>query len=113
MCFKLPLVAVMVRVKVPVGVLRLVFTVSVDEPEFVIDEGLKLALARRGSPLTLRLTVPAKPELGVMVTVNDALEPRETVAFEGATVTEKSALTASVTFAVCVKVPLVAVIVTG
>jgi hypothetical protein len=62
-------VALTVRVKVPVGVLRLVLTVSVDEPDVVIDEGLKLALVRRGNPLTLRLTVPVKPEPAVMVTV--------------------------------------------
>ena len=69
MCVKPPLVAEMVRVKVPVGVLRMVLTVKVDEPEVVTDEGLKLAFARRGSPLTLKLTVPLKPEPGVMVTV--------------------------------------------
>jgi len=59
----------MVRVKVPVGVLRMVLTVKVDEPDVVMDEGLKLAFARRGSPLTLRLTVPLKPEPGGTVTV--------------------------------------------
>ena len=68
-CVKPPLVALTVRIKVPVGVLRLVLTVSVDEPDVVIDEGLKLPLVRRGNPLTLRLTVPVRPELGVMVTV--------------------------------------------
>ena len=69
MCFKPPLVAEMVRVKVPVGVLRMVLTVRVDEPDVVMDEGLKLVFARRGSPLTLKLTVPLKPEPGVIVRV--------------------------------------------
>ena len=68
MCVKPPLVAEMVRVKVPVGVLRMVFTVKVDEPDAVIDGGLKMAFVRRGSPLTLKLTVPLKPEPGVIVT---------------------------------------------
>ncbi len=103
----------MVRVTVPVGVLRMVLTVKADEPEVVMDEGLKLALARRGSPLTLKLTVPLKPEPGVMVTVYGALEPRETVTLEGVTAREKSALTTSVTLAAWLKVPLVAVTVSG
>jgi len=102
----------MVRVKVPVGVLRMVLTFKVEEPD-VMDEGLKLAFARRGSPLTLKLTVPLKPEPGVTLTVQRALEPRETVALEGVTATEKSALTTSVTLAVCVIAPLVALIVNG
>jgi hypothetical protein len=85
----------------------------VDEPDVVMDEGLKLALVRRGSPLTLRLTVPLKPEPGATVTVQLPLEPRETVRLPGVTVTEKTALTTSVTLAVWVKVPLVAVIVSG
>jgi len=59
----------MVSVKVPVGVLRMVLTVRVDEPDVVMDEGLRLALVRRGSPLTLKLTLPLKPEPGVTVTV--------------------------------------------
>ena len=88
-------------------------TRNVDEPDVVMDEGLKLALVRRGSPLTLRLTVPLKPEPGATVTVQLPLEPRETVRLPGVTVTEKSALTTSVTLAVWVKVPLVAVIVSG
>ncbi len=54
--------------KVPVGVLRMVLTFKVEEPD-VMDEGLKLAFARRGSPLTLKLTVPLKPEPGVTLTV--------------------------------------------
>jgi len=59
----------MVRVKVPVGVLRMVLTVRMGEPDVVMDEGLKLVFARRGSPLTLKLTVPLKPGPGVIVRV--------------------------------------------
>jgi hypothetical protein len=66
-CCMAPLVAVMVRVNVPVGVLRLVFMVRTDEPEELMVEGLKLALVRRGRPETLRPTVPVKPDPAVTV----------------------------------------------
>jgi hypothetical protein len=41
------------------GALRVALTVSVEEPDPVIETGLKLALVRGGSLLTLRLTAPA------------------------------------------------------
>jgi hypothetical protein len=44
----------------------LVLTVRVEDA--VAGLGLKLALARDGRPLTLKVTVPVKPLLGVMVT---------------------------------------------
>ncbi len=47
----------------------MVFTFKVDEPEPVIEEGLKLALERCGNPLTLKLTVPLNPFDGITVTV--------------------------------------------
>lgn len=56
-------------VKVPLGDLRFVLTCRVDEPEVAMDAGLKVTLARRGSPETLRLTVPANPVPGETVTV--------------------------------------------
>ena len=59
----------MVRVKVPIGVLRLVLMVRVDEPDELTEAGLKLALVRPGRPETRRLTVPLKPLPGVTVTV--------------------------------------------
>ena len=58
-----------VRVKVPIGVLRLVLMVRVDEPDVLTEVGLKLALVRPGRPETWRLTVPLKPLPGVTVTV--------------------------------------------
>ena len=61
--------AVMVSVNVPVGALRPVLTVSLDEPEVLIDDGLKLALLRFGSPDTFRLTVLVKPAPAATVTV--------------------------------------------
>ena len=57
-CDRLPLVPVMVSVYVPVGVVVDVETVSVELPEPETDDGLKLAVAPVGNPLTLRFTVP-------------------------------------------------------
>ena len=54
---------------VPVGVVLLVVTVIVEEPDVVTDVGLKLALAPDGNPLALKLTVPVKPPDGVTVAV--------------------------------------------
>ena len=66
---KEPLAPVMVRTEVPVGVFRLAVTVMVEEPDPVTEVGLKLALAREGNPLTLKLTVPPNPFDGLAVTV--------------------------------------------
>ena len=68
-CCKDPLVAVMLRVLVPVGVLLLVVTVSVElaVPVSVTGFGLKPALERDGSPDTLSETDPVKPLEGVSV----------------------------------------------
>jgi hypothetical protein len=100
LCVKPPLVAVMVRVDVPVGALWLALTVNVDEPDPVIEPGLKLALVRRGNPLTLRLTAPVNPLPAVTLTLYKPLEPCDTLRLAGVTLTEKSPLTTSVTFAV-------------
>ena len=67
-CVVVPLVPVMVNGKLPVGVVLLVVTVSVELPD-VSDAGLKLPVAPAGRPLTLRLTVPVKPPDGVTVAV--------------------------------------------
>ena len=60
---------VIVNVDVPLGVFLLVATVRVEEPEPVTEPGLKLPVARKGNPLTLKLTVPENPPDGVTVTV--------------------------------------------
>ena len=65
----LPLVPVMVSVNVPRSVPLLVTMRRIDEPEPVTDGGMKLAVAWRGSPVTLKATVPPKPFTGVTVTV--------------------------------------------
>ena len=64
---RLPLRPVMVRVLLPVGVLALVVTESVDDE--VAGLGLKEPVAPLGRPLTFRLTEPAKLPLGLIVTV--------------------------------------------
>ena len=68
-CDKLPLVPVIVMVLEPFGVEPEVVTVSVEEPDPLIDVGLKLAVAPAGRPPALRPTVPLNPFCGVMVTV--------------------------------------------
>ena len=62
-----PLIPVIVRVYVPVGVLVLVVTESVDDE--IAGFGLKVPLAPLGNPATLKLTWPAKPRIGVTVAV--------------------------------------------
>jgi hypothetical protein len=41
----------------------------VEEPEVVTEVGLNEAVAPVGSPLTLKVTVPVKPFVGVIVAV--------------------------------------------
>jgi len=62
-----PLTPLMVSVELPVGVLVLVVTERVDDA--VAGFGVKLPVAPLGSPLTLRLTWPLKPLVGLIVTL--------------------------------------------
>jgi hypothetical protein len=50
-------------------VLLLVLTVMVEEPDLLIEAGLKEAVTPVGSPLALNPTVPANPPDGVTLTV--------------------------------------------
>lgn len=65
-CVRLPLIPVMVRVYVPGGVLVPVVTERVDVEAAGL--GAKLPPAPVGNPVTLSVTWPVKPLLGVMVT---------------------------------------------
>lgn len=65
-CVSPPLVPVMVTGNEPVAVAPVVVTESVDEE--IAGFGLKDAVAPSGSRLSLRLTGPAKPLLGVIET---------------------------------------------
>ena len=89
--------------------------VRVEIPEPTTEVGLKFEVVLRGNPLTLNFTVPENPPWAVIVIVYCVLEPRFTVAIAGVTEIEKSlaAFTTSVTVAVCVRVPLLPVIVSG
>ena len=57
------------RIVLPDGVLAAVLSVNVIAPEPVRDGGLEICVAPEGSPCTLKLTVPAKPFVGVKLTV--------------------------------------------
>jgi hypothetical protein len=64
-----PLVPLMVSVKVPLFVLLLVVMVSVELFELLeVGFGLKEAVDRGGSPLTLRFTEPMNPFAGSTLT---------------------------------------------
>lgn len=67
MCVRVPLLAVIVRVLVPRGVVELVPMESVDEAdaETLSGFGLKLVVVPDGWPLTESVTCPAKPLVGV------------------------------------------------
>ena len=65
----MPLVAVIVRVWLPVGVELEVFTVKVEDPEPVTEVGEELAVAPEGDPVTLKLMFPVNPLDGVTLTV--------------------------------------------
>ena len=54
---------------VPTGVVLDALTVSVALPGTAIEDESKLAVAPLGRPLTLRLTCPLNPPVGVTVTV--------------------------------------------
>ena len=62
----LPLVPVMVKVELPVGVEPDVVTVSVALPAPLMDDGLKEAVAPAGRPAMVRPMLPAKPLIAVV-----------------------------------------------
>jgi len=64
-----PFVPVIVMVELPAGVDVDVVTVMVEEPEVVIEGGLKLAVAPAGSPLALKVTDPVNPFTALTVAV--------------------------------------------
>ena len=66
---RLPLAPVMASVSVPVAVEAVVVTFKVEEPEPLIEAGVKLAEAPDGNPLTLKATVPVNPFCALVLTV--------------------------------------------
>jgi hypothetical protein len=91
-----------------------VLTVSVDEFA-VVGFGLNEAVAPAGSPDRLKVTLPVKPPLRVIVTVNVVLAPWVMVLDDGDADRVKLAgeLTTSVTVVECTMVPLVPVMLNG
>ena len=69
-CTSDPLVPLMVSVELAAGVVLAVVTVSVDVPVLpVMVEGLKLAVAPVGNPVTVNATFPVKPFTAALLTV--------------------------------------------
>jgi hypothetical protein len=64
-----PLVPVMVKGKLPVGVLLVVVTVSVELPPTVTEGGLNAPVVLAGGPLTLKAMEPVKPLVALVFTV--------------------------------------------
>jgi hypothetical protein len=64
-----PLVPVMVRVELPMGVLDAAATVSVELAPALTEVGLNVPVALAGKPLTLKLIVPVKPLAAVVLTM--------------------------------------------
>ena len=93
-CVSAPLVPVTVRESAKGTVLLVVFMVSVEEPEPVIEAGLKPPLVTpvgKGDSLsTVRVTGPAKPVMGVTVTVNVVVWLGVTTCAGGLAAIEKS-----------------------
>ena len=79
-----------VTLEVPVGVLELVATVSVDDAPAVTELGLKVAEAPVGRPEAVSATVCALPEVTAVETVAVAELPGVTVAAVGLSESEKS-----------------------
>jgi hypothetical protein len=101
-CVSEPLAPVMVKVKLPVGVLAKVVMVSVDVPEEVIETGEKEDDAPAGKPVTVRFTMPAKPFEGATVTAYVAVPPETMEDVVGVTLSVKSgAVTLRVALVLC------------
>jgi hypothetical protein len=66
---KEPLAPLTVNVYVPTGVFFDVETVMIEDPEPTTVLGLNVAVAFAGNPLTLNVTVPLKPFMGVTFAV--------------------------------------------
>lgn len=86
----MPYVPVIVRLYVPLLAGLFTRMVSTEEPEPVTVDGFQDADVRAGKPLTLRETVPVKPETAVTVTVSEPLAPRAICSVVGEAESEKS-----------------------
>jgi hypothetical protein len=105
-----PLVPIMFNVNVPAGVFLVVEIVTTVFPLPVIEVGLNLAVALAGKPLTLKVTTPLNPFIGLTVAVYVVLDPLLTVCDAGDGTMVKLD-TVSVTAVLWVTLPLVPVMV--
>lgn len=116
LCVAVEPAPVIVTVYVPAGVELDVATVSVDDDPAVTDVGENVAVAPLGSPLALRATDCAEPDVTAVATVAPVLPPAVTLPDAGLTASEKSLggalVTLSVSVAVCEPDAAVPVIVT-
>src|SRR5271168_5378024 len=95
-----PLVPVMERVEVPVGVPPVVVMVRVELPEVPMEAAEKVGEAPAGNPEAVKFTVPEKPLTGATLTVYVAVPPAMMESEGGVTVSVKSgAVTFRVTLA--------------
>ena len=68
-CCVAPLVPVTVTVKVPLGVVVAVVTLSVEDPPTATVAGVKVAVAFAGRPLAVNVMLPANPLSAAVFTV--------------------------------------------
>jgi hypothetical protein len=108
-----PLVPVIVNVYARLDEKIEVVTVSTEDPEPLIDDGLNVPFPPDGNPLTESATVPANPAPGVSVTVKVVDSPPITDWELGVTVIENVPVITRVTVTVLLKLPLVPVITRG
>jgi hypothetical protein len=105
----------MVRVEVLCGAVLLVVMVSAAEPGAFTELELNVAVTPAGAPLTLSATAPLNPFTTPTVTVELVLFPDVTVSELGDADTVKSGgctwFTCRATLAVCVRLPLMPVMV--
>ena len=112
-CTTVLLAPLIVRVESVAGVAPEVVTVSVDVPVLpTMVEGLKLAVAPTGRPVTVKATSPVSPFSAVLLTAYVVLPPIPTACFAGDAARAKTgtAFTVIVTVVVCVTDPPVPVI---
>jgi hypothetical protein len=73
----------MLKLNVPEGVFLVVETVRTVFPPPVIEGGLNAAVVLAGKPLTLKVTTPLNPFMGLTVAVYVVLDPFLTVCAAG------------------------------
>src|SRR5207253_99790 len=114
-CVSAPLVAVIVSGYVPAATAAVVVMFSVEEPVPVTEAGLNVGIARSEERRVGKETEPAKPPIALVDAVYVVPPPCAIVCAAGLAVYVESGrmLFPSVTAAVCVSAPLVAVIVSG